>query len=146
MHWWVLGFYLAGVSCAGLRNVTVINSITARHASQLVLSNNNRRRTKAESKRVDQGFNKQRQTIRLKCCDVLLTLQSLQQSPLLHMALWVRVHFLQQLAPLRAHSYGSERVFFFDVEIMHVRVRMTFWSSHLGLGSIKMYFDFYCFS
>lgn len=36
-----------------------------------------------------------------------LTLQSLQQRPLLHMALWVRVHFLQQFAPSRAHSYET---------------------------------------
>lgn len=33
-----------------------------------------------------------------------LTLQPLQQSPLLHMASWVSVHFLQQAPPLRAHS------------------------------------------
>lgn len=38
-----------------------------------------------------------------------LTLQSLQQSPLLHMALWVRVHFLQQLTPLSVQSYKDQR-------------------------------------
>lgn len=32
------------------------------------------------------------------------TLQLLQQSPLLHIASWVSVHFLQQAPPLRAHS------------------------------------------
>ncbi len=63
--------------------------------------------------RVSWDFNKQRQTNQFYWCDVFkqLTLQSLQQSPLLHMALWVRVHFLQQLAPLRAHSYWSKRVY-----------------------------------
>lgn len=45
-----------------------------------------------------------------------LTLQSLQQSPLLHMALWVRVHFLQQLAPLLAHSCRSERIYWTCVD------------------------------
>lgn len=45
-----------------------------------------------------------------------LTLQSLQQSPLLHIALCVRVHFLQQLAPLLAHSCRSERVYWTCVD------------------------------
>lgn len=60
---------------------------------------------------VNQGLDKQQQTIQLKWYNALkqLTLQSLQQRPLLHMALCVRVHFLQQFAPLRAHSYESNR-------------------------------------
>lgn len=35
--YWSL-FYLAGVSHAGLGDVTVVDSVTARHPSQLVLS------------------------------------------------------------------------------------------------------------
>lgn len=35
---WRSFFYLTGVSCAGFRDVAVIDSITTRHSSQLVLS------------------------------------------------------------------------------------------------------------
>lgn len=144
MYWCVQGFlYLAGVSCAGLRNVAVVHGIATRHASQLVLSKKTttteedgkqREANKAEGQRVNRGLHKQRQTIQFKCWNVLkqLTLQSLQQSPLLHMALWVRVHFLQQLAPLRAHSYG----FIVHVKIMCVRV--TFWSHITGYNPTQI--------
>lgn len=35
--------YLAGVSCAGLRNVTVVDGVAALHPSQLVLSKHSQR-------------------------------------------------------------------------------------------------------
>lgn len=92
--------YLAGVSCAGLSNVTVVDSFTTRHPSQLVLPPSH-----------GQGLG-EKHRLRYAVSEVVIsvggkrwfTLQSLQQSPLLHMALWVRVHFLQQLAPFLAHS------------------------------------------
>lgn len=70
-----------------------------------------REENKTEGQRV--SLHKPQGTIWFKCWDVCkqLTLQSLQHSPLLHMALWVRVHFLQQFAPFRAHSYKSETVY-----------------------------------
>lgn len=56
MYWCVQGFfYLAGVSCAGLGNVAVVNGIAARHASQLVLS----KKKKKPQKKTD---NRERQT------------------------------------------------------------------------------------
>lgn len=91
------------------RHVTPLSSYCQKKKKKTTEEDGQQREAnKAEGRRVNRGLHKQRQTIQFKCWDALkqLTLQSLQQSPLLHMALWVRVHFLQQLAPLRAHSYG----------------------------------------
>lgn len=48
LHFYLQSFvYLAGVSCAGLRNVTFVNSIAARHTSQLILSKTTRENREA---------------------------------------------------------------------------------------------------
>lgn len=95
--------HLAGVPGAGLRDVTLVHSLPAGHATWLVLPG-------AQTQLIRNGTGPHWIHIWALAppeppgCSHPRTLQPLQQSPSLHMASWVRVHFLQQFPPLLAHS------------------------------------------
>lgn len=66
---------LAGVSCAGLRDVTVVDGFTAGHTSQLVLSHTRDRR-KRENRRED---NQERERARSESWCVMIDKQNREE-------------------------------------------------------------------
>lgn len=97
--------HLAGVPGAALRDVALVHRLPAGHATRLVLRRGRNRRVRSRW-RGHLGSSMPAPDSRDTGSGVPLapTLQPLQQSPSLHMASWVSVHFLQQLPPLLAHS------------------------------------------